>query len=261
MKHSISLKFMWNDRELPERARRAAEHNFDMVELWDWRHEPIDELAAACRETGIEIAGFFGHSYGGLRDPSQRDEVLSSLAESVEVAQRVGATQLHMFSDDIGHDSIVKKPPSLPWESQWQSCLEGLRECAALVEGKSINLVLESINTVFVPGYFLSHAGHSLALCRAIDHPQVTMFFDCFHQQLVAGRLIENLVEALPWTQAVHIADVPGRHQPGTGEINFHGIKRVLDEQGYDRQLTFETVPKDDDSETAVTDIKEVWAF
>ena len=261
MKHSISLKFMWSDRALPERAKRAAEHNFDLVELWDWRDEPIDDLAAVCRETGIGIAGFFGHSYGGLRDPSQRDAVLSSLAESLEVAQRVGAKQLHMFSDDIGADSVISKPPALPWESQWQSCLEGLKECVSLVEGKGINLVLESINTVFVPGYFLSHVGQSLALCRALDHPQVTMFFDCFHQQLVAGRLIDNMIEALPWTQAVHIADVPGRHQPGTGEINFQGIKRVLDEQGYDRQLTFETVPKDGDSEAAVGAIKEVWAF
>lgn len=261
MKHSISLKFMWSDQELSERAKRAAEHNFDLVELWDWRAEPVDDLAAACRDAGIGIAGFFGHSHGGLRDPSQRDDVLSSLAESVEVAERVGATQLHMFSDDIGPDSVISKPPSLPWESQWQSCLDGLRECVALVEGKGINLVLESINTVFVPGYFLDHAGRSLALCRAIDHPQVTMFFDCFHQQLVAGRLIENLVAALPYTQAVHIADVPGRGQPGTGEINFHGIKRVLDGEGYDRQLTFETVPKDGDSEAAVKAIKQVWSF
>jgi hydroxypyruvate isomerase len=261
VKHSISLKFMWSDRALPERATRAAEHNFDLVELWDWRNEPVDDLAAACRDAGIGIAGFFGHSHGGLRDPSQRDDVLASLAESVEVAERVGATQLHMFSDDIGFDSVIAKPPPLAWQSQWQSCLDGLRECVALVEGKGINLVLESINTVFVPGYFLSHAGKSLALCRAIDHPQVTMFFDCFHQQLVAGRLIENLLAALPWTQAVHIADVPGRHQPGTGEINFYGIKRVLEDRGYDRQLTFETVPKDGDSEAAVTAIKQVWAF
>jgi len=261
VKHSISLKFMWSDRALPERATRAAEHNFDLVELWDWRNEPVDDLAAACRDAGIGIAGFFGHSHGGLRDPSQRDDVLASLAESVEVAERVGATQLHMFSDDIGFDSVIAKPPPLAWQSQWQSCLDGLRECVALVEGKGINLVLESINTVFVPGYFLSHAGQSLALCRAIDHPQVTMFFDCFHQQLVAGRLIENLLAALPWTQAVHIADVPGRHQPGTGEINFYGIKRVLEDRGYDRQLTFETVPKDGDSEAAVTAIKQVWAF
>lgn len=261
MRHSVSIKFMWGDLPLRERAARAAAHGFDAVELWDWRGEDIDGLAEACRMEGIEIAGFFGHSHGGLRDPSQRDEVLSSLAETIDVAKRVGATQLHMFSDDIGSHSDIRKPPSLTWEAQWRSCVEGLKECVKLVEGTGMELVVESINTVFVPGYFLEAAGQALALCRTVDHEQVVMFFDCYHQQLVAGRLIDNLVEALPYTTAVHIADVPGRHQPGTGEINFRGIKRVLDERGFDRQLTFEVNPLNGDSEAAVAAIKEVWAF
>lgn len=261
MRHSVSIKFMWGDLPLRERAARAAAHGFDAVELWDWRGEDIDGLAEACRMEGIEIAGFFGHSHGGLRDPSQRDAVLSSLAETIDVAKRVGATQLHMFSDDIGSHSDIRKPPSLTWEAQWRSCVEGLKECVKLVEGTGMELVVESINTVFVPGYFLEAAGQALALCRAVDHEQVVMFFDCYHQQLVAGRLIDNLVEALPYTTAVHIADVPGRHQPGTGEINFRGIKRVLDERGFDRQLTFEVNPLNGDSEAAVAAIKEVWAF
>jgi hydroxypyruvate isomerase len=261
MKHSVSIKFMWGDLPLGERAKRAAEHGFDAVELWDWRGEAIDGLDEACRVAGIEIAGFFGHSFGGLRDPSQRDEVLSSLTETIDVAKRVGATQLHMFSDDIGPDSNIRKPPSLPWEAQWRSCIEGLTECAKLVEGTEMQLVVESINTVFVPGYFLADSGQALALCRAVDHEQVVMFFDCFHQQLVGGRLIDNLMDALPYTTAVHIADVPGRHQPGTGEINFHGIKRVLEERGFDRQLTFEVVPLDGDSDAAVAAIKDVWPF
>ena len=87
------------------------------------------------------------------------------------------------------------------------------------------------------------------------------MFFDCYHQQLGGGRLIDNLVDALDRVASVHIADVPGRHQPGTGEINFHSIKRVLDERGYDRQLTFEVMPAGGDSEAAVAAIKEVFPF
>ncbi len=76
MKHSVSITFMWADEPLPERVRRAAAHGFDRVELWDWRGEPIDEVAEACRETGVELAGFFGHSYGALCDPEQHDRVL-----------------------------------------------------------------------------------------------------------------------------------------------------------------------------------------
>jgi hydroxypyruvate isomerase len=87
------------------------------------------------------------------------------------------------------------------------------------------------------------------------------MFFDCFHQQLSGGRLIDNLREALPWTTSVHIADVPGRGQPGSGEINFRSIKRVLDEESYDRQLTFEVDPVRGDADAAVAAIKEIFPF
>jgi hydroxypyruvate isomerase len=260
LKHSVSIKFMWADLALPERARRAAVHGFDLVELWDWRGEDIDGLAAVCGEVGIGIAGFFGHSHASLLDPTQRATLIGLVKESVEVAERVGARQLHMFSDDRGPNGFAKHPP-LTEAAMRRSCVDGLRECVQLVEGKPMELVLEAINGVFIPGYFLADTSGALELCREIDHPQVTMFFDCYHQQLSGGRLIDNIVDALPWVTSVHIADVPGRHQPGTGEINFRSIKRVLDEHGYDRQLTFEVVPLDGDSEAAVAAIKELFPF
>jgi hydroxypyruvate isomerase len=258
---SLTLKFMWTDLPLPERAARAADHGFQRVDLWDWRDEDVDGLAAVCRDRGIEIAGFFGHSTGGLVDPSQRDEVLERLSESIEVAQRVGATQLHMFSNDIQPDSIIRKPPPLTWADQFQSCIDGLRDALELVEGTDLVLGLESINTKFVPGYFWEDVGDTLSLCRIIDHPQLKLTFDCFHQQLVGGRLTDNLISSLPYVARVDVADVPGRHQPGTGEINYVHIRRVLEEHGFDGQVTFETVPVDGDSEAAVAAIKEIWPF
>src|SRR5207244_7949778 len=99
LRHSVSIKFMWPDLSLPERARRAAAHGFTDVELWDWRGEDVDGLAEVCRETGIAIAGFFGHSHAGLIDPAQRDTLLGLVAETVHAAERVGARQPHMSSD------------------------------------------------------------------------------------------------------------------------------------------------------------------
>ncbi len=261
MKYSLSLQFVWTDLPFPERARRAAAHGFDRVDLWDWRGTDIDELARVCRSEGIEIAGFFGHREGSLIDPSQHDLVLDRLRQSVEVAERVGARQLHMFTNEIGEGSAIRKPPPLTWQAQWQACIEGLWAGLELLQGRPMELVLEAINDVFVPGYFLRDVGHALALCRALDHPQVRMSFDCYHQQLVGGRLIDNLRECLPYSSRVDIADVPGRGPPGTGEINFHSIRRVLEVEGYDGQVTFEVVPAGGDSEKAMADIKTVFPF
>ncbi|HXF57285.1 MAG TPA: TIM barrel protein [Actinomycetota bacterium] len=261
MKYSVSLQFMWSELPFPERARRAAAHGLDRVDLWDWRDCDIDELARVCREEGLEIGGFFGHRAGSLIDPSLHELVLRELARSVEVAERVGARQLHMFSDEIGPESRIRKPPPSPWEAKWQACVEGLRRCLELVEGRPVQLVLEAINDVFVPGYFLRDASLATALCRTVDHPQLRLSFDCYHQQLSGGRLVDHLREALPHCVRVDVADVPGRGQPGTGEINFHTIRRVLEEEGYEGQVTFEVVPAGGDSERAMADIKEVFPF
>jgi sugar phosphate isomerase/epimerase len=102
VKFAVSIKFMWGDMPLPERARRAAAHGFDRVDLWDWRGEDIDGLAEVCRETGLEIACVFGHARGALCDPAQHDDVLASLAETVAAAERYGFLQLSMFSDARG---------------------------------------------------------------------------------------------------------------------------------------------------------------
>lgn len=263
MKRSVSIKFMWADLPWPERVRRAAAAGFDRVEMWDWREpDDIDELAAVARECGIEIAGFFGHHQGGLANPGELDLVLDSLRETVAVAERVGADQLHVFSDGMRRpEGHVTKPPPLTRDERTEAAVDGLRECLKLIDGKPMELCVESINTVHVPGYFLADSDASVALCREVGHPQVTMFFDCFHQQLVAGRLTDHLLHALPYVSSVHVANVPGRHQPGDGEVDFHYIRRLLERHGYDRQLTFEVIPRDGDSDAAVAAIKEVFPF
>jgi hydroxypyruvate isomerase len=260
VKHAVSIKFMWADLALPERARRAAAHGFDRVDLWDWQGEDIDGLAEVCRETGMEIACVFGHNRGALCDPAQHDEVLSSLAETVAAAEQFGFLQLSMFSDARGPDGKFVPGPPLTEARKRRACIDCLRECVQLIEGKPMQLTLEAINTVFVPTYFLADFGASLEIIREIDHPQVCVFFDAYHQQLVGGRLIENLEDGLPWVASVHVADVPGRGAPGSGEINFQAIRRVLEEHGYDRQLTFEVIPGGD-PDAAVGACKAVFPF
>jgi len=262
MKYSVSIRFLWADLPLPERARQAAAHGFDSVELWDWRGEDMSALHQAARESDIKIAGFFGHSSGGLRNPDDRSLVLENLAESIEMAEKVGAHQLHLFSDGIQRPAgQITKPPGIPRIAQYMSCIDGINEAVKLVEGKPITLILEAINTVHVPGYFWNEAGITIEMARAVNHPQVRLAYDCFHQQLVAGRLTDNLIEALPWADRIDIGDVPGRHQPGTGEINYHHIYRVLKEHGYDNTITFETQPLNGDNEACVKDIKQVFDF
>lgn len=253
---------MWPELSLADRVRRAARHGFDGVELWDWRGEDIDGCAQACRETGIELTAFFGHSRGGLADPDQLDELESSLSESIAVASRVGARQLFMFSDELTAEGEMRRqPPPLIAPRRIRSMVAGLRRCAQKVEGTNIELVLEAVNTHSVPGYFLSHTAHAIEVVRQVDHPHVRLVIDTFHHQMTEGDMVDHVVEGLPYLTSLHVSDVPDRRPPGTGNIDFSAVKRALDAHGYDGLLTFEVIPLGGDSEGAVTSIKKVFPF
>lgn len=262
MRHSASIQFLWTDRPMPDRARAAADAGFDAVDLWDWRTIDIDALHRACRDCGIEIGGFFGHSSGGLRAPADREAILSQVAESIDVAERVGARHVQLFSDTIRRPAgEIGKPPAITASAQFLSCVDGIEQVMALAKGRPVMILLEAINTVHVPGYFWDRAARTLELCRLFDDPQLRMAFDCFHEQLVCGRLSESLVDGLPWTDRVDIGNVPGRHQPGVGEIDFGHIRKLLVEHGYDRTVGFETVPFGGDDAACVSAIKTAFPF
>jgi len=100
-----------------------------------------------------------------------------------------------------------------------------------------------------------------IEMCKAIDHPQVKLAFDCFHQQLVAGRLIDNLIAAIPYAERIDVANVPDRYQLGVGKIDFHHIVKGLEERGYDGTITYETEPFGGDNEARVSAIKSYFNF
>lgn len=261
MRYSVNLQFMWTELSFPDRVRKAAAFGFDQVDLWDWRDSDIDGVAAACQAEGVTLGGFFGHRQGGLADPAQHQQVMEELSRSVEVARRVGASQLHTFSDGIGPGGVIAKPPPLTHQTRFRACVDGLAAAAQLVEGSGVTLAVEAINNVYVPGYFWDEVGITLGICQAVDHPQVRLAFDCFHQQLSGGRLTDHLLEALPWIARFDVADVPGRGHPGTGEINYRHLRRILESEGYEGVVSFEMDPGSGGSDQAARACREMFEF
>lgn len=259
MLRSVSVQMMWDDRPFPERAVAAAAAGFDLVDLWDRRHSELPALTAACRDHGIGINGFFGNRDHSLCDPDGRTAVLDEIEAALDDAVRAGARQLHVFSNAIRPGGVVAPLPPLPRESLLATGVEHLAEAADLARDAGVTLVLEHLNTVFLPGYLWRDVDTVTGLARQLGRAEVGVVFDAYHQQLVAGQLAGYLVAALPWLVRVDVAEVPGRHEPGAGEIDFGYLRGVLDDHRWDGTLTFETVPSDGDPARAVAAIDEVF--
>jgi hydroxypyruvate isomerase len=134
---------------------------------------------------------------------------------------------------------------------QHLSCIDGLKKAAELVEGKRINgehvrLLLETIDPEENPNYFLTSMAEGFEIVKSVNHPQVQMLYDFFHEQIAEGNLIEKLEKNIQHVGLIHVADVPGRHEPGTGEINYETIFRKLGQLKYDRTVAMEFVPTTD---------------
>lgn len=252
MLRSVSIQLMWADRPFPQRAAAAAAAGFDLVDLWDRRSSMLPELARACRDYGIGINGFFGNRDHSLCDPEHAAAALDEIKMGIEAAVEVGARQLHLFSNAIRPGGIVMPLPDISPAEATAVAVDHLNAAADVAATAGIQLVLEHLNTVFLPGYVWHDVPAVLAVAEAVGRPEVGLAFDTFHQQLVGGRLTDTLVQSLPHLVRVDIAEVPGRHEPGHGEIDFHYLRGLLDELEWDGTMTFETVPSDGDPETAV---------
>lgn len=258
MLKSISIQLMWTDLPFAERAAAAAKAGFDLVDLWDQRNSDIYAVRDACQEHGIGINGFFATRDTSLCDPASRGAVLDEIAANLEVAVAVGARQMHCFSNAIRPGGIVATSPALAPEALMTSCAEALEAAADLVAGTGVQLVLEHLNTVFLPGYLWDDVNMTAGLARLLDRPEIGVVFDTYHQQLNAGRLTDSLVASLPHLARVDLAEVPGRFEPGCGEIDMAYLLQVLRENGWDKTITFETTPSDGNPDTALAAINKL---
>jgi len=206
--------------------------------------EPIGSLlrlAPACRASGpLGPPAALHHAVG---NPNAREALLTAVRNELPNMERLNCPACIIMS------SIVV--PGMPRQQQHESCIEGLKRAASLVEGQQINgqpvrLLLENIDPEENPKYYLTSVAEGFDIVRAVNHPHVQLLYDFFHEQISEGNLIEKLAKNIQHTGLVHIADVPGRHAPGTGEINYPNIYRKLAELNYNRIVAMEFIPLGD---------------
>ncbi len=210
-------------RDLPfeqrlENVAKAGYTNVELVgEYAKWSPADFDRANAARKRLGITFDATAGLGHG-VANPADRDAFLADLRQALVPMETLGCPAMIVLSGNV--------VPGLSREAQHQSSIDGLKRAAALVEGRKINgqpvrILLECIDPEENPKYFLTSAAEAIEIVRAVNHPQVQFLYDLFHEQIGEGNLIEKLEKNIDVIGLIHIADVPGRHKPGTGEINY----------------------------------------
>jgi hydroxypyruvate isomerase len=217
--------------ELPiiERVRRIANLGFQ-VEIWDWTVKDLDALAA----TGARFSSMTGYIGGALADEDGAEELLRTAAQSLPVAERLGCPRLNLHGTGLDSNGLPVRPAAEVTGAMWLTAARTLDRIADLGERAGVTFCLENLNTaVDHPGVPFARADDTMTLVAAVGRPGLKMNLDLYHAQIGEGNLIELLRRAAPHIGEIQVADVPGRCEPGTGEINYPAIARALEELGY----------------------------
>jgi hydroxypyruvate isomerase len=240
---SVMLWTVFRDLPFEQRLEKIAQAGYRNVELVGeyekWTNAEFDRANAARKRLGIrfDCAAGLKHS---LCNPADREALVAEFRASLAIMERLECPAMIVLTGN--------SVSGMSFDAQAQSCIDGLQALAAVVDDKKINgepvrLLLENIDPEENPKYFLTSVAHGFEIIRAVSHPQVQFCYDLFHEQIAEGNLIEKLEKNIQHVGLVHIADVPGRHKPGTGEINFANIYRKLCELKYDRVVAMEFLP------------------
>jgi len=235
---SVMLWTVYDGLPFQQRLEKIAEAGYHAVELVeefkDWKKEDFAAARRKKRELGMEFDGTCG-VWLPLADPAARDAFLKALREFIPTMRELECTRLIMQTGD--------KVTGLSQAEMHANCIETLKRGADIAAENNIELLIENIDPEENPKYFLTQSAEGFDIVRAVGNPHVKFLYDLFHEQIAAGNLIAKLRKNIDLVGLIHVADVPGRHEPGTGEINYLNIFRTLGELGYSRYVAMEFKP------------------
>ena len=243
MKLSVCVEMIFADLPIVDRIAAVAEAGYPAFEFWGWRNKDLAALKAATQRAGLAVGGFGLDTRGVLVDPATHDQVVEDTRETLAVARELGCTAIFVTTGDERH--------GVPRAAQHAAVVAALRAMAPHAEAAGVTLVLEPLNTlVDHAGYFLASADEGAAIVREVASPAVGLLFDIYHQQITEGNLSARLDAYRDLIGHVHIAGVPGRHDPEPGELNYPFLMDRLRAWPYTRYVGLEYRPAGDSRES-----------
>jgi len=235
---SVCIEMIFSDLELADRVAKVAELGVPAVEFWFPDGEKETAIIAACKEHGVAVAGF-GGSLEPLVDPSRHDAAEEQLKNSCRIAQEAGNKALIVLAGQA-LEGVSR-------DEQHANLVKGLKRLGPIAADAGVKLALEPLNTaVDHAGYYLVSSDQGFQVCAEVDHPNVGLLFDMYHQQISEGNLTDRIKANIDRIVHFHAADVPGRMEPGTGELNYAHLLGVIDQTGYDGYVGMEYRPSAD---------------
>lgn len=235
---SANLGFLWNELSLPQAILAAKASKFDAVEC-HWPFDtPVADVTGALEEAGFEMLCLNTRrgntaigEYGLSALPGRVGEAREAIDEAIEYGAAIGAKNVHMMAGIAAGEAAFK------------TYTDNLEYACGQAARRNITILIEPLNRIDVPGYFLTTVAQAAAIIGKLDLANLQLMFDCYHVQINEGNLTRNLKEMLPLIGHIQFASVPDRGPPVSGEIDHAYLFRFIAELGYTKPLGAEYRP------------------
>ena len=231
-KFSANLTMLFTEVDFLDRFERASRAGFKGVECqfpYQWEKEVLAEKLG---KHGLELvlhnitAGDFAGGERGLAClPGREGEFQAGAGQAINYAKALGCPRLNCL--------VGLTPKDVPAEKVRQTLVANLQFAAAALEKEGISFLVEALNIYDIPGFYLTRTKDVLQLFEEVNHANLWLQYDIYHMQIMEGNLTKTIRDNLGRISHIQLADNPGRHEPGTGEINFTNLFRFIDEAGY----------------------------
>jgi hydroxypyruvate isomerase len=228
-----------------ETAARAGMQSVELTgEYVQWSDADIARVKKAAASFGLGMDTLLGSPDWGKRpvsmvDPAHREAFLADVHNAIGYARKLEIPQIILMSGNA--------IPGRAYAEQYASLLEGARRAGDLAAEAKVTMIVEPLNSLINhKGFFLTTCTEGLKLIREVDNPHVRLLFDLYHEQVQQGNVIRTLTEAAPEVAVFHVADNPGRNDPGTGEMDYPNIYKAIQKTGFGGYLTMEYLPAGD---------------
>jgi hydroxypyruvate isomerase len=248
MKLSLCLETIFADRPFVDRMRAASSLGYPAIEFWDWRSKDLASIGEAAARLNLAIAGISGNRQHALIDPDARPGLLVEMGRVFRVAQQMRCSHVMMLSDVLAADCSAVPVPSLSEEEKFENMVDGLRLLDQPAADAGVMLLLEPLNTVLDHrGYFLNSSQVGFEVVRKVDSPRVKLLYDIYHMSMMGEDVMAQIRSHIHEVGYLHVADMPGRHEPGTGKIDYRAIGDWLKQVRFESFIGMEFFPQGSD--------------
>lgn len=241
---TLSANSGWFDGDSYQRYFEAARFGFSALEELGWKHLDLTKAKETINQSGVQLSAIlaqtekedysellsFNH---GIVYEDAVDAFKSAVEESLSAALFLGVKNIVVTTGNERKD--------VSRYVQHTNIVTALREADKIISGSGVKLVLEPLNTlVDHKGYYLVYSNEAADIIDEVNSDNIKMLFDIYHQQISEGNIINNIKKYQTRIGHFHVGDVPGRNEPGSGELNYKNIFKAIKDIGYDGFVTFE---------------------